>query len=186
VAGVIVGAYYVWSGTDMVAQFASGWGWGLVGALAAGWFTIRHVFTQPASPRHTGGPLVLDLLWPGLAYGVADAMLLSVLPVMVVFHGLGDAGWAAGGLGRLGVGVLGFVASMVVTFCYHIGYPEFRGKEVFLTLVGNGVMTLAFLVTGNPLAAVLPHAGMHMAAMWHGRETTFQLPPHYPSEATPV
>ncbi len=75
---------------------------------------------------------------------------------------------------------------MMVTFCYHIGYPEYRGKQVFMTLVGNGIMTLAFLVTENPLAAVLAHSTMHIAAMWHGRETTYQLPPHYGESMTQV
>jgi hypothetical protein len=145
---------------------------------------VRHVFTQPASPRHTGGRLFLDLLWPGLVYGTADAVLLSVLPVMVIHDGLGGAGWAAGAAGRIGVGVVALAASILVTFCYHIGYPEYRDRDAVKPLVGNSVMTIAYLVTGNPLAAVLPHAAMHMAAIWHGRETTYQLPPHYPGAAT--
>jgi len=71
------------------------------------------------------------------------------------------------------------LASLIVTTLYHLGYPEFRGKEVIWPNIGNGVMTLAYLLTMNPLAAILPHIAMHIAAMIHGRETTGQVPPHY-------
>jgi hypothetical protein len=40
-------------------------------------------------------------------------------------------------------------------------------------------MTLAFLLSGNPLGALISHPAMHVAAVLRGPETTIQLPPHY-------
>jgi hypothetical protein len=60
-----------------------------------------------------------------------------------------------------------------------LGYPEFCGKNVLWPNIGNGVLSLAFILTTNPLAAILPHMAMHVAAMIHGKETTGQVPPHY-------
>jgi hypothetical protein len=40
-------------------------------------------------------------------------------------------------------------------------------------------MSLAYIVTGNPIAAVISHVAMHIAAVLHGVETVMQLPPHY-------
>ena len=71
------------------------------------------------------------------------------------------------------------MASLLVTVAYHLGYPEFRGSEVVGPVIGNGVCSLAYLLATNPIAAVLSHIAMHVAAVLHGPETTIQLPPHY-------
>jgi len=183
ISGGIITGYYLISGTNIISQMTHHWAWGLLGALVAGYFAVRHVFGQPSSPRRNGASLLLDLLRPGLIYGTADAMLLSVIPVIVVYQGFSQQVWVTSLAGEIGLGCLAFLASMMVTFCYHIGYPEYHGKQVFMTLVGNGIMTLALLMTGNPLAAILAHSAMHITAMWHGRETTYQLPPHYGKNA---
>lgn len=57
------------------------WYWGLVGAVVAGAFVIKNVFSQPSSKRSTGLALLLDITWSGLAYGLIDALLLSILPI---------------------------------------------------------------------------------------------------------
>jgi hypothetical protein len=53
-----------------------------------------------------------------------------------------------------------------------VGYAEFRNKSVGLVLVGNAVITLAYLVSANSLGAILSHTVMHVAAVIHGPETT--------------
>jgi hypothetical protein len=59
-----------------------------------------------------------------------------------------------------------------------VGYKEFRNKSVGLVLVGNTLITLAYLLSTNPLGAILSHTAMHVAAVIQGPETTIQLPPH--------
>jgi hypothetical protein len=46
-------------------------------------------------------------------------------------------------------------------------------------VIGNVIITSSYLLTGSPLAAVVTHVIMHVAAVLHGMETTLQLPPHY-------
>jgi hypothetical protein len=46
-------------------------------------------------------------------------------------------------------------------------------------VLGNGVISLAYLLTTNPLAALLSHVAMHVTAVLHGLNSAVQLPPHY-------
>jgi hypothetical protein len=150
---------------------------GLAGAVVAAGFVIKNVVSQPSSERNKGLALLTDIIWPGFAYGLTDALLLSVLPILAIKSMF--AGTELSTAGKVGFGVAAFTASLFITVIYHLGYPEFRGKKIIWPAIGNGVLSLAFILTMNPLAAILPHIGMHIAAMLHGRETTGQVPPHY-------
>lgn len=172
-------AYLRWSQIDLMAVFRQHWVWGLVGGVLAGAFVIKNVLSQPAYPRPAGGELVFDLLWFGGVYGILDALLLSVLPILATWQAFSTLGWTEGWVGLVGAGVVAFAASLFVTAVYHLGYPEFRGTEVIQPVIGNGSMSLAYIITRNPLAAVISHVGMHVAAVMHGLETAVQLPPHY-------
>lgn len=153
--------------------------WGIFGGAIATVLVLNNVLSQKPSERRKGFGLFIDITWPGLAYGLTDALFLSVFPVLVTGLIFSDASWAEGWLGRIGLGFLALVASLIITVVYHLGYPEYRNKKIFWTMLGNGIMTLAYIVTLNPLGAILPHMAMHVAAMIHGRETTGQVPPHY-------
>ena len=61
----------------------------------------------------------------------------------------------------------------------HLGYAEFQGPALGWVVVGNAIITSSYLLTGSPLAAILSHVAMHVAAVLHGMETMLQLPPHY-------
>jgi hypothetical protein len=155
------------------------WYWGLLGAILAAAFVIKNVFSQPSSPRNKGLALLSDILWPGIVYGLMDSLLLSVLPILSVQSALTNSFWHDRWMGRIALGLLALLASFFVTTSYHLGYQEFRGKKVIWPNVGNGILSLAYFLTMNPLAAILPHIGMHVAAMIHGKDTTGQVPPHY-------
>jgi hypothetical protein len=68
-------------------------------------------------------------------------------------------GWSAQAGWVLGASALGFGLSAVLS-----GWP--------------GVMSIAYIASRNPLAAVLSHVAMHVAAVLHGIDSTVQLPPH--------
>jgi len=161
---------------DVGAALRTRWAAGLAGAGVVGAFLVWSVLRQPASPPPAQVPL--QVLWLGAAYGVADGLLLSVLPVAATWRALARPGLAAPRGGRLGAGALALAASLLVTAAYHLGYAEFRGAAIGGPLFGCGVMTLAYLATGNPLSAVLSHVAMHVAAVLHGIDSTIQLPPH--------
>jgi hypothetical protein len=160
-------------------QLLHNWYWGIAGALVAALFVIKNVYSQPSSARNKNAALLVDILWPGLMYGLADALLLSIVPILAIRSTFAGMDWPVDWQGRISLGVLAMLASLFVTTCYHLGYSEFRGKKVLWPNVGNGVLSLAFLITMNPLAAILPHIAMHIAAMLHGPGTTGQVPPHY-------
>ena len=179
VSAVLITLFYSRSSVGIIEHLLSRPAWGIAGALTAGAIAVRHVVAQRPFPRRKGARLALDLFWPGAVYGFVDAMLLSVIPVAVVSRSMESVDWTGSIAGAWVPTVTAFAASMVVTLFYHWGYPEYRGNRVIMTLVGNGVFTAALLLTGSAMAAVLPHMAMHVAAVWHGRETTYQLPPHY-------
>lgn len=171
--------YVRWSGVNVWAQVQQRWYWGLVGAAVTGAFIVSNVLSQPASPVPQGLDLIFDLVWLGLVYGLLDALLLSVMPVFAVWQAFSALGWTDSWPKRLVVGGVAVVASLLVTVAYHWGYPEFRGEQIIAPVVGNGVMSLAYLLTTNPLAAVISHIAMHVSAVLHGLNTAVQLPPHY-------
>ncbi len=126
-----------------------------------------------------GAGLAADIAWAGLVYGMLDSLFLNVMPVLAIVMGLGQMGWAATVWGKLAIGLTGLLASLLVTLAYHLGYPEFRNRKVVMVLLGNSIITLAFLLSGNPLGSIISHTSMHVAAVVQGPETTIQLPPHY-------
>lgn len=179
VSAVFIVIFFLIAGISPGEAISHNWLWGLVAVVICGAIVIRNVTAQPSSPRRSGAGLIIDILWPGLAYGVIDGMLLSVVPALAVLEAASGTSWATGLGGDIAARTVALAASCFVAAAYHLGYPEFRGRRVLWPVFGNGVMSLAYLVTLNPLAAVLPHAAMHVAAIVHGRETTLQLPPHY-------
>lgn len=136
----------------------------------------RNIQGQPASAAPEGAGLLFALAWSGLAYGAMDALLLNVLPVLAVGGPPQDRGGSPAQ--RVRQALLGLAASLLVTTAYHAGYAEFQGPKMVTPVVGNAIITATYLASGNPLAAVITHAGMHVMAVLHGMETTVQLPPH--------
>lgn len=171
--------YVRWSGIDVRDLILHHWPWGLVGAVIIGAFVVKNVLSQPASPRPQGLELAFDLVWLGVVYGTLDALLLSVMPVLATWQACSGLGWTGTWPGRLAAGVAAIATSLLVTAAYHLGYPEFRGLAVTAPIFGNGVMTLGYLLTTNPITAVASHVAMHISAVLHGLETAAQLPPHY-------
>lgn len=178
VSGLFIAGYFMWTGIDFSQLLAGNWAWGVLAGLLVGTITVANVRAQPASRQSGGGRLLVDLAWAGVAYGLIDALFLNVLPVLAVREGLAGFGWAGSSIGKVGMGAIALAASLLVALAYHVGYPEFRNRKVGLVLVGNGLITLAFLLSGNPLGAIVAHVVMHLAAVVRGPDTTLQLPPH--------
>lgn len=173
-------SYIRWSGINVAALFRHHWLWGVIAAaVVSPLVVIFGVLPQPASPMPQGLELVFDLLWLGVVYGTVDALLLFVLPVLATWQAFSLLGWTTRGYGKVIVGIAALAASMLVTAVYHLGYPEFRGPgRLAAPVFGNVVFTLAYLLTMNPIGAIVGHIAMHIAAVLHGLSTTVQLPPH--------
>jgi uncharacterized membrane protein len=178
-AGLFVFGYIRWSGVSIVSMLRQNWAWGLLGAVLLALFTVRNVLGQPASPRPEGVRLAFDILWSGVVYGLVDALLLSVLPVLATWAAFSSSGTVMTWPVKLLAGLLAVVASLLVTSAYHLGYPEYRGQGLFGPVIGNGMMTFGYLLTNNPITAIFSHIAMHIAGVFHGAAAVTQLPPHY-------
>ena len=177
VAAVFIGAYARAAGVGLGRQLAMRWKSGLVVGLLFGILLAVQVRSQPPSSGSSGVALAGDLAWSGVVYGVADAVLLSVLPVLALY-GARPATELAATDGRLRWAGVALLGSAIVTAAYHLGFAEFRGAAVVAPLIGNLAITLAYLLSGSIVAPLVAHVLMHLAAVLHGMETTLQLPPH--------
>jgi len=180
-SGLLLYSFIDWSGTPIRELIRHNWVWGLIGALLLSLFTIKNVLSQPISPRSRGVSLAFDVLWLGVIYGLVDSLLLSVLPVMATWQAFTLLGWTMSWPEKIFVGVIAVLASLLVTVAYHLGYPEYKGKKMLGPVIGNSTLTLGYLLTTNPLAAILSHIAMHIAGVFHGPASVTQLPPHYQS-----
>jgi hypothetical protein len=160
------------------ALLTENWIWGLIAGLIVGAFLVFNVRSQPATREFKGIEFAFNIIWLGLVYGFIDGLFLNVMPVLAVWIGFSQASIGGSWLGTLGVGVLALLASLLVTLTYHLGYSEFRNQSIGLVLIGNGLITLAYLISTNLLGAILSHIIMHIAATIQGPKTTIQLPPH--------
>jgi hypothetical protein len=169
VTGALTVGYLAWSGTDAVAFLTRHWGWGLVGAVVSGALGIR-VITAAANRRglprpHHRGVLRMSglVVWEGLLYGVAEGLLLSVLPVLAAWQTFDLLGWTDSTLAAIGSGALALGASVLVIWVHHLGYREFRGtRDILMPILGCGVLSLAYLLTLSPLAPTGGHVLLHV------------------------
>jgi hypothetical protein len=175
---VFLAWFYASNDFSFKELIARNWVWGVIAGFLVSIFMISNVRSQPSSRQSTGGEFTFDLVWLGLFYGLMDALFLNVMPVLAVWIAFPQVMQSDSWLGKLGVGVLALLASLLVALTYHLGYQEYRNRSVRLVLIGNSLITLAFLLSSNPLGAVISHIVMHIAATIRGPETTLQLPPH--------
>ena len=173
-------AFLRWSGLSIIQLLSHNWVWGIIGAILLGAFTVNSILSQPASARSDGLSLAFDILWVGVVYGLMDALLLSVLPVLATWGAFSALGWTVHWRGKFVVGLIAILFSLLVTVSYHLGYPECRVPGgLFGPTLGNGAMTIGYMLTNNPLAAIVSHIAMHIAGVLHGPASVLQLPPHY-------
>jgi len=173
-ASALSAAYLTWSGLG-IGFWVNNWAWGLVGAvLASGLLTVllsRRVTEAGSHPRRIG---VREVVWEAAVYGAAEGLLLSVLPVVIVWQ-------AATGMkaGTVIAGSLALIASVAVIAIHHLGYSDFRGKKMRLAIAGCLPLSLAYVLTGSPISAIGAHMVLHFVALRRGME----LPPDEAAQA---
>lgn len=172
-----------WSGTSAGELFTLGIGWALIAGLVAAAVAVPLVRHLPAHPHATGSDLVGLMLWEGLVYGIAEAVLLATLPVLAVWQACEALGWTDGGWARAGSGGLAIAGSLFVILVHHLGYRQFRSEAgrpaLFGALAVCGIQAIAFLATGNALAPIVAHVALHGQLLIRGGE----LPPAMPRGA---
>ena len=171
-----LGLYVRRSGIDLRALLRSRWRASLLLGAAASAFVVWSVLARvEATPRPAGWYLAFEVAWRGVAYGVVDALLLSAFPALVAW---GLMRGRIGGLPRrLAYAALTLALVTAITVVYHVGYEDFRNRDVAGPVLGNAVISAPVIATANPLGSVVAHAAMHVAAVAHAYESKDRLPP---------
>lgn len=146
--------------------------------VAASALLVAVVLGKDATPRPDGLALIGAVLWRGVAYGLADGLLLSAFPILAVFAIFEGTRVRKRIIGTIAVGLAALVVSMAMTATYHLGYSDFRSEKVRQPVAGDVLWSAPTLLTLNPIGAPITHAAMHVAAVLHSYETDVFLPPH--------
>jgi D-alanyl-D-alanine carboxypeptidase len=139
---------------------------------------VAIVLSEPATDRPDGLAFGAAVVWRGVLYGLADGLILSAFPILAVFAAFAGTRLLERRPGKIAVGALGLVVSLLFTAVYHLGYPDFRGEKLRKPLVGDVIWSLPTLVTLSPFGAPIAHAGLHVSAVMHTSQTDVFLPPH--------
>ncbi|MGZ4242571.1 MAG: hypothetical protein ACXVQ7_13300 [Actinomycetota bacterium] len=166
VTAALMATYLAWSGAG-VAFWTHQWAWGILATVVA---SVASLVMGRRLPRSARPAHFAELVaWEGVFYGAAEGLLLSVLPVAIMWQALRSFGWTATPAGT--VAVLASVALIVV---HHLGYWEFRSKLMRYPILFCTVLSVAYLLTGNPIAPIVGHIVLHVAMLERGIE----MPPH--------
>jgi hypothetical protein len=176
-SGAFVLIYFKWSGASWVETPRILMRGVAAGLTAAALLTSLLVIGSDAVDATSLEDLALGLLGLGVAYGGVDALLLTVAPMDAV-RSTARASEAAGPRRRLATAALALSASAAVTALYHLGFKEFRGPTLALPLVGNTVVSLAYVLSASRAAPLIAHVGLHVAGVLLATGAGGPLPPH--------
>ena len=148
--------------------FLENWEEGVLMGLVAGAIGGVAIRKLPATFHRSGRRLWQAEAWEGVVYGIAEGLLLSGLPVAVMWQAGEDAGWSS-----VVTGAAALAGSAFVIAIHHFGYWDFRSRLVLQALGGCLILSVAALISGSVLAAVVGHILLHAAGLQKGIE----LPP---------
>ncbi|MGZ4335555.1 MAG: hypothetical protein ACXVRJ_14960 [Gaiellaceae bacterium] len=174
---------FLWSWTRATSQpwrelVVRHWRLAVVLGLVCGALLMFVVLRQDATTRPAGVGLVAAIVWRGLFYGAIDGLLLSSFPILLVFAAFKGTHLLERLQGKIVVGLVALVASMVMTATYHLGYSDFRSSKLRSPVAGDVVWSMPTLLTLNPIGAPIAHATLHTTAVLHSYHTDLFLPPH--------
>jgi hypothetical protein len=151
------------------------WRSGLALAVLFGGMLVAVALKEGATSRPHGWSFAGALLWRGVVYGLADGLLLSTFPILVVFAAFGARQTKRA---VAGIAALALATSLAFTAVYHLGYADFRGSKLRKPVAGDVLWSAPTLLTLNPVGAPLAHAALHVTAVAHAYDTDTFLPPH--------
>lgn len=153
-----------------------------LGLLFAGFCALIAIRSEDSTPHPGGLEFIAAIGWRGVLYGLADGLLLSAFPILVVFAALEGSSRLNGVGGTIAKGALAVLASLAITATYHLGYSDFRSSKLRKPVAGSLIWDIPTLVTLNPIGSPLAHAGLHVSAVIHSYDTDLFLPPHDSSD----
>lgn len=171
----LVSAYSFMTRLDVRAVVKRNWKRSVVLGAVIGVALVRNVLSEDATPRPHGGYYVFELIWRGGVYGAIDALMLTVLPCLIVYRGLGGqlVTWRR----RIAYVAAALALIVTITAVYHLGFPQYRRDGVRQPETGNVLISVPMLLSANPIGSIADHVAMHVSAVAHTYETNVRLPP---------
>jgi hypothetical protein len=171
----LFGAYARSTRIDLRATLVRHWKPGMLMGVIFGIALVRNVLGEDATPRPHGAYFAFELVWRGGIYGAVDALLLTVLPCLAVYHALGARlpTWRR----RLAYFGISLILILTITAVYHLGYAQYRDDGIGAPETGNSIISMPMLLSTNPIGSIVDHAAMHVTAVAHQYETQVRLPP---------
>jgi hypothetical protein len=177
--GVLTVAYVRNRQLAVGALVSHRWVWAIVRGLALGAVLVVLVLPDDPTPTPGGTTLAASVIWLGVVYGAAEALLVNVVPMMAAWRAFHDAGWTGSMRGKAAAATFTMAANMIVTAAYNLGFPEFRGIEITGPLSGNLLIGAGFVFAPNPIISIISHVILHVASVLAGGDGPVNLPPHY-------
>jgi len=177
--GIVVAFFTIYikkTQLNLKEWFSRRWVWGILLGLVFGALMVQNVLSRPVTEKFTGPYLAWLIFWRGLIYGAIDGLLLSVFPWMVTWRAFDVEKKPLGK--KIAFGFLAWLFILVLTTAYHLGYADFRSKKMIQPNIGNTIISVPTLVSGNPIGSPMVHAIMHITAIIHSPKTELFLPPH--------
>lgn len=179
-AGGFLGTYVSRSHIDVVRFLRTNVWPSLIIGVPVSLFLVVNVLSRDGTPRPDGAYLVFEVGWRGLMYGIVDGLLLTAFPAFVAFGLLGDK--LTGIRNRLRFAAMVLIFTLTITGSYHLGYEQFREDGIGQPELGNTIISIPAMATGNPIGSVIAHSAMHVTAVTHSYETDVFLPPQTDAE----
>lgn len=164
------------TGLDLAARAGRRLVPALLLGLLGGAVLVAGVLGRPGSPFPPDAVPWGDLLWRGILYGAVDGLLLLAFPWLVAWRALGaeEGGWRRKALAS----AVAYAGVLLVTTAYHLGYADFRSRQIVQPNVGATLGAVPTLVSANPVAGPVSHVALHVAAVLHVPDSDLYLPPH--------
>lgn len=175
---VLTVAYVRITKLDVVAIIGHRWLWAIVRGIALGALLVLLVLPDDPTSTPAGTELAASVIWLGVVYGVAEALLVNVVPMMAAWRAFRGAGLTRSIRGKIVAAAFTMAANLTVTAAYNLGFPEFRGAEITGPLSGNLLIGAGFVFAPNPIISIVSHVILHVASVLAGGEGPVNLPPH--------
>jgi hypothetical protein len=177
-AAIGLGTWYLASsGTTIDEVVGSNVLWGITAGLFVAAIVTPAVSRLPKHAPPVGLKRTELMAWEDVVYGTAEALLLAVYPVLMLWQATTAAGWTDSSIGKVAAGTVAILGSLLVILVHHLGYAQFRTRAARRMLAGAlfacGLQAMAFLVTGSLAAPIVAHVVLHIELTMHGDE----LPP---------
>jgi hypothetical protein len=164
---------------DLHRCLTRNWRWGVaLGVVGAAVMALVVLRSSDGSAHPGGASFWMAILWRGVYYGALDGVLLSVFPILAVFHAVERRRALTRFRAKAVVGVVALAVSVAFTVSYHLGYSDFRSSKLAKPVAGDILWSAPTLLTLSPLGAPIAHVGLHVTAVVHDYETDVFLPPH--------